>query len=139
MKKRILLLLLALMFVFCLAFPQNAHAYDLGVVTPQWTYLNVVSTMLEINNSGLAIMSSEMNCSSAITKVVMSNYLQRYINGAWTSLASWSQTTYDNVAFWSKEYYVYQGYNYRLRTFFYAYQGSTVSESTYLTTSIQSY
>ena len=139
MRKKFLPFLLAVLLTLCLVSPKSAEASDSVVITPQWTYLFVVTNSLSINASGLASMSSHMECTDDITKVVMNNYLQRYVDGSWTTFNSWSQTTYDSGAFWSKTYYVYEGYNYRLRTYFYAYQGSTPVESTYLTTAIQSY
>ena len=113
---------------------------DEPVMAPCWTYIHVVTTGLEISSSGKASMVSNIHCyDDSITKVVMNNYLQRYINGRWTTLKSWSKTTYDNDALWTKSYYVYKGYSYRLRTYFYAYNGSTIVESTSLTSGTQTY
>jgi hypothetical protein len=102
-------------------------------IQPMWTYINSVDNGLSINGSGAADMWSEANASSSITKIVMNNYLQRNVSGTWTTVTSWGQTTYDNYATWDHTYYVTSGYYYRLRTYFYFYIGSTVAESTYLT------
>ena len=86
---------------------------------------------MDINSSGRASMNSTIIAySGTVDQVRMSNYLQRYLNGAWTTVNSWNQTTGGTSASWSKTYYVSSGYSYRLRTYFYMYDGSTIIEST---------
>ena len=142
-KSLILSIVLIVMISMCIpvgvmAAPENTDTEP--IMAPCWTYIHFVINGLEISSSGLASMVSEIDCyDGAVNKVVMNNYLQRYVNGSWTTLHSWSQTTPDNNDLWMEDYYVYKGYNYRMRTYFYAYQGSTLVESTSLTSGIQYY
>ena len=68
--------------------------------------------------------------SGSVTSVSMINYLQRYQNGSWTNVQGWSYSNPGTYGFWSNTYYVYSGYSYRLLTYFYVYNGSTLLEST---------
>ena len=142
MLKKFALSTLAILIILSLCIPIASASSDTttNVIKPMWTYLQLVHNGLQIDSSGLATMVSEINCyTGTVNKVRMDNYLQRYINGSWTTLNSWSQTTYDTYDYWGTTYYVYQGYNYRLLTYFYAYNGNTLLESTSLTTGIKSY
>ncbi len=112
---------------------------DAAIVTPMWTYINSVMNWMDIDGSGKASMYASITAYSGVTSVKITSYLQRYQNGNWTSVNSWSQTFSGTTGTWTKEYYVYSGYNYRLLTYFYSYVGSTQVESTSLTSSIVYY
>jgi hypothetical protein len=143
MLKKLTLASLVILIILSLCIPAAAASSNSSsdVMKPMWTYLQLVHNGLDIDTStGQASMISEMYCyTGTINKVRMDNYLQRYINGAWTTLKSWSQTTNDDNGYWGTTYYVYQGYDYRLQTYFYAYSGNTLLESTSLTTGIKYY
>lgn len=141
MLKRITLFLLVLLVSLSLFVPVSfASDLDDFIVTPMWTYIHLVECGLNIDSGGQAAMVSYMNCyQGTVDKIVMNNYLQRYVNGSWTTVASWSKTTYGTSAEWLKSYYVTSGYLYRLRTYFYAYYGSSIIETTSLTSGIDSY
>ena len=141
MLKRISLFLLVFLISLSLFIPVSfATDLDDPIVSPRWTYIHLVENGLTINSSGQAAMFSYMNCyQGTVDKIVMNNYLQRYVNGSWTTLNSWSKTTYGTSAEWIKSYYVTSGYIYRLRTYFYTYDGSNLIESTSLTSGIASY
>ena len=138
MFKKFTVFLLVVFVAFSLFLPTVALAESSDKVDPgaqiRWTYIHTVYNWMGINDSGKATMVSDMDTySGSVTQVRMTNYLQRYQNGSWTTVNSWSQTTPGTYAYWSNTYYVYQGYNYRLLTYFYAYNGSTLLESTSLT------
>jgi hypothetical protein len=139
MKKKLLLALLAFLLVLSICNPvlaleneeQSTRSAD-GDYQILWTYINLVSNWMDISSSGQASMTSVIYAYSGVDKVVMNNYLQRLVNGSWTTVKNWSNTYYDDFGSWSQTWYVTSGYNYRLRTYFYAYDGSS-SESTSLT------
>jgi hypothetical protein len=116
------------------AYAKTTNSNGSGIYRPFWTYIQTVYNWMDINSSGKATMVSDMDTyTGTVTKVKMTNYLQRYQNGSWTTVNSWSQTTTGTYGYWSDTYYVYSGYNYRLLTHYYAYNGTTLLESTSLT------
>jgi hypothetical protein len=138
MLKKVTLFTLAFLVALSLLIPVNALAETQkingtdSVMSPQWTYINYVTNSLTINSSGKASMMSTINTYSA-TQVCMFNYLQRYQNGTWSAIQSWYSTTQGKFGVWTDSYYVYSGYNYRLLTYYYVYNGSSIVESTTLT------
>ena len=138
MFKKFLMLSLTILVALSLFVPTSALAAssspNTGTITPYWTYIHTVYDWMGIDSSGKASMVSDMDTySGSVTQVKMVNYLQRYQNSTWSTVNSWSQTTSGTYGYWSNTYYVYSGYNYRLLTYFYAYNGSTLVESTSLT------
>jgi len=135
MFKKIIMLSLLMISVLCLlisrafAAPDNSNTSEL--MQPEWTYLYYVTNYFDIDASGEALMDSQMQVYDGYAdNVKMNNYLQRYNNGSWTTVKSWSQSTDGTYAFWSGSYYVYEGYYYRLYTYYYVYHGSTLLEYT---------
>lgn len=96
MLKKITLTVLVLLMVLSVSAPVcladgDDHAGQ-SVMRPLWTYINSISNGLSIDTSGRATMSSQISTYSG-TSVGMYNYLQRYQNGAWSSIKSWSQSS----------------------------------------------
>jgi hypothetical protein len=138
--KRFVVIALSLVLIMGLWIPKGESALAANaatdlIVQPYFTHINIATCGMDINSSGKASMSSTMIAYSSVDKVRLKNYLQRYDNGSWTTIKSWSQTTEGTRAFWSKTYYVNSGYYYRLKTYFYTYNGSTIIESTSATSS----
>lgn len=101
---------------------------NLGV---KYTYINNASTHLSISNNR-AVITNEINAYSNVDKVVISTYLQKkQSNGTWSTIKHWRDTKYSNMYTTQHIYYVTSG-NYRVKTYFYAYDGSSY-ESTTLT------
>lgn len=135
MLKKTIILSLVLITIICLltpiAFAAPSNSNTTGVIQPEWTYLSYVTNYFDIDASGKAIMDSQIQTYNGYAdNVKMNSYLQYYINGSWTTVKSWSQSTGGTYAFWSNSYYIYEGYYYRLYTYYYAYHGSTLLEST---------
>ena len=135
MLKKIIILALVLISVLGIWAPiasaASGNSYTSELLQPLWTYLYYVTDYFDIDASGKAIMDSQMETYDGyVDNIKMNNYLQRYVNGTWTTVKSWSQSTDGTYAFWSGSYYVYEGYCYRLYTYYYAYNGSTLLEYT---------
>lgn len=144
MKKRLMQLFLVLILAICICVPSNSPALASAapdvIYQPCFTYINYATCGMDINSSGKASMASTIVAySGTVDQVRMNNYLQRYQDGSWTTVKSWSQTTEGTIGVWAKSYYVTSGYNYRQKTYFYVYDGSTVIESTSLTSGIVYY
>lgn len=101
-----------------------------NVSTLDFTYIEFTSCSLNISGAGLAECDAAMLCLSAIDKVRISTYLQRYDNG-WVTVQHWAQNTYDNYAYLNNSYNVISGI-YRYYCYYYAYIDGSVVESTTL-------
>ncbi|MEZ4357495.1 MAG: hypothetical protein R2876_02535 [Eubacteriales bacterium] len=101
-----------------------------GLIQPMWVYTFTTFNWMDINGSGQAAMVSNMTAYNGIDQVKMNNYLQKYDNGAWKTVKNWSATYPGTYGYWSKTYYVVSGYNYRLKTYFYAYEGDDYEVTT---------
>ena len=133
--RRVTILVLVVALLFCMPGAalaadnvQAAGASD-SVVTPMLAYISYATCSLNISSNGYAQMTVVMQCYSPVNKIRLSPHLQRYVNGSWQDVASWSQTTYSDFAMWSKGYYVTSGYQYRLKCYYYCYYDYTLLES----------
>ena len=91
------------------------------------TYISNAYTSLSISSNGRSNSYAMMNAYSGIDSVRISMYLQRYDNG-WKTVKHWAQNFTGTTGSLSKNWYVMSGYEYRVFTYFYAYNGSS-SES----------
>jgi len=135
MKK---LLSIALTFVFLLSISIVAYADEnvqqavIAVNGAEYTYISSAKTVLTISSSGYATVENRLSCNSNVDQITVSTYLQKYSNGSWTTVKHWTDTVNDDSYVGGHSRYVVSGYNYRARTYFYAYDGSN-SESTNMT------
>lgn len=93
------------------------------------TYISQVYTKLSISSSGLSTSYGRINAYSGVDSVRISMYLQRNDNG-WKTVKHWVQDFNGTYGSLSKDWYVMSGYEYRVLTYFYAYDASS-SESIY--------
>lgn len=137
MIKKSLSLFFAILVLMCFctsAYAETDISNSAGanvIIQPCWTYISMVNNWMGIDASGKATMVSNIDAYSGVDKVEMYNYLQKLQNGVWTIVKSWSTGYIGSSATWGQTWYVAHGYNYRLKTYFYAYDGSNC-ETTYL-------
>ncbi len=110
-----------------------------GGVSIMWTYISTVLTWMDIDAYGEASMAASMDAYAGVTSIKITSYLQRYSGSGWTPIKSWTQTFSGTYGTWTQTYYVSSGYLYRLRSYFYAYVGTTMVESTNLISGIVDY
>ncbi len=129
MKKRLLLVILAIstFFSFSSAFASQNNG---GMMQPMWTNISTVGGGVSISSSGVASLSARMVAYDPVNNTKITTSLQQYKNGSWTTLSSWSQTSYSRNCSWASSKSVTKGYTYRLVCNYYAYNGSTLLEST---------
>ena len=127
-------LLLVVMFAsssFALA--ESSQQKKEGPTNPaKWNYISSVSVALNITSAGKAEMDATMVAYSSVNKCKIVSKLQRYTGGQWKDVKEWTYTSNKRTAYWSDYWYVTSGYTYRLLCNFYAYNGSTLLESTQL-------
>jgi hypothetical protein len=134
--KRILMVVLAAALLACVpgvALAGNRIQADMSedmIISPMFTYINDADCDLSISANGVASMDASIECGPSVNKIRIVPNLQRYSGGSWQTVESWSQYYYSNTADWSRTYNVTSGYTYRLYVYFYAYNGSTLLEST---------
>ncbi len=98
-------------------------------VGTRMTYISQVYTSLTISSGGLSNSYARINAYPGVGRVRISMYLQRYDSG-WKTVQHWTQDFTGTYGSLSKNWYVTSGYEYRVLTYFYAYDGSN-SESIY--------
>lgn len=106
--------------------------------------VGVKGILITSQNCHLAVSGGTATCSSNITvqsgtdsvRIVM--YLQKNVSGVWSSIASWSSNYSGNYGSMTRTYGVSSGYSYRVRSYFYAYDGGS-SESSSGTSNIVAY
>ncbi len=141
MKKRIFTLIVCIILLLSCLMPMQALAADeddlqINLVTPMLVYITTATSSFDISG-GVAYMGSSMTA-SGVDKLRLTNYLQKYINGSWSTVTSWSKTVSGNSVSLSSSYSVTSG-TYRVRSYFYAYIDDVVVDSTLITPASDSY
>lgn len=136
-KKRVLSLVLAILLLLSAfstaAFaatpvpPTGVNPITKGLITIQWTFINYVSTSLNISSTGTATIFGYMQGTSPSNYLYLSCTLQRLTYGSWVDIANWNTTVTDWSISIIETYHVYNG-TYRVRTNYYA-SGSGGSDS----------
>lgn len=121
--KRVLALTLVVIILGSLVVPVAAATAD--EIMPLYTYVNSVYARLQINEStGIATCVGSVNAKSILpVKVIVR--LQRYQDGAWWTVKSWSETGTATVAC-TNYYAIYSGYDYRVYVTGYVYNDEGV-------------
>lgn len=141
LKKIFSILLIAVLFC---SFSITGYATDsdetevFSIIGTRMVLINNYYCDLSISSSGTANCMSNISAYSGVDKVRIVMYLQKYTNGVWGTVMSWSSDYTGNYGSMTKTYSVPKGYDYRVRTYFYAYDGST-SDIVSKTTSNSSY
>lgn len=114
MKKFICMCFLVLIAVFS---PVPAYAADgtensgaQGVITPQFTYISLLSPGLSINSSGKATCIGLASAYDSSHTTILTVELQKYTGSGWSTIKSWSaSSTGTSVAVVEENYYVVYG------------------------------
>ncbi len=135
--KKILTIILALVMLFTfnsIAFakeaknkPNISDFLDLPIDI-EWHTVDEVSASLRISG-GRAYMTASISTYDADSVRILA-YLQRYSNGTWTTIRSWSNDYASSSGVWVVNRYVSSGYDYRLIVYYYAYENGSMVEAT---------
>lgn len=113
MKKFVCMSILALMTVLAAAVPAYAadgieNAGTQGVITPQFTYISLLSPGLSINSSGKATCMGLASAYDSSHTTILIVELQK--SNGWSTIKSWSaSSTGISLAIIEKDYYVVRG------------------------------
>lgn len=130
LPKVVATILIALLFSLVVPFSPllqvNSEALSVDVPPAiQWVYVNQTMTNLSISSSGQATLTSQLIGVPGVTSQVwIFMYLERYSNGAWTSVNSWHQSYQSISGTLQRQINVTSGYWYRAKASYYAYSGS---------------
>lgn len=109
-----------------------------GVVRPMFTYIDWFTANLDITGTGRADIDVSI-CASGSERTGVRADLQKFIQGSWTTIKTWSVTNNSGICTMSNSWYVDTGYAYRVVAYGYVYRNGNVVESTSITTPSQSY
>lgn len=112
MKRRtISLIALVLLMASILVMPASA-AEETPTVTPRYVNIMGFNASISVNSSGKAACYSFVETANTSYTIYLSIALQRYKDGAWTTIKSWSGSGTGEVEM-DKSWYVTSGYYYR--------------------------
>jgi hypothetical protein len=138
-KKRFLsfalsiLLILSVLTSTALAAEETSAKQD-SEVSIQYVYINQASTSLTISASGTATVYGYVQKTPAGKNIYLTSTLQRYSNGSWTDVKSWSKSSTFSSASILETYQVSSG-TYRVETYYYVsgdggYESDTIYSKT---------
>jgi len=131
-KKTVVLVLLLLML--CLA-PVQMLAVEKNQeenleIRPLWVNIVRFSNSFDISSSGFAQVDTSLLARSNINRVVINASIQRYTNGSWLEIKSWTSTSNGYIGDLTENWYVVSGYYYRLVSNGAVYQNGVFMEQT---------
>lgn len=130
MKEKVLAVLITALIVSsipCFAFAVSETDIPISdEKSLEYTHASTVSSTLIISDSGKAKPAAViMGLPGGTTKLSVTMYLQRYLNGVWETVQKWSKSTTANHLSISKNKVVTKG-RYRTHSVFKAYSNSKV-------------
>ncbi len=133
MIKKASVLLIAVS-ILCMA-PMQINAQETeqkinSAIGPMWVSITDFQNTFDISASGAALVNLRLNARSDINKVVINASIQQYVNGRWTTIKSWTSTSYNNSGYLDQTWYVTSGYYYRMVSTGAVYQNDKLVEQT---------
>jgi len=108
---------------------QNDQLESYPIIQPYFTNITIFQNYFEISAVGKASVSSYLT-GREIDEVRVDASLQQYKNGSWTTIKSWTATSFGTNAGLNGTYYVAKGYCYRLFSNGKVYRNGIVIEQT---------
>lgn len=98
-------------------------------IQPKFTNISVFYNDFYITDKGKSVLTSYIDARN-VDECKISMYLQKYQNGSWVTVKHWSTTEAGTFCGIGESWYVLSGYQYRMRSFGYAYLNGDLIEST---------
>jgi len=131
MKKTAKKVLSAVLVVCLLIAGVGAYASESSVASLysiMWTHINALGAGLSIGTWGYSTCSASLELTNSSDTSTMYMYLQRYVNGSWTYVTSWSTSGSEDLSL-AENYYVTSGYYYRVHVIAHVYTSGTLVET----------
>ena len=134
-KKTILLLII---FIICLtinptsilASQENQQTTEQDLIQPMWNYIITYTNSFDISKFGRADVGVVLTSYTADSMRVEAS-IQQFKDGRWTTIKTWSNTTYGEVVCGlGKSWYVMSGYYYRMVSTGTVYKNGRIVEQT---------
>ena len=123
MKKLISLILCLILGISCFIFPANAAVIEEETISPMYTYTTSVTSNLSIS-SKTATCTSNVVGKSGVTKIEITQRLQKKNGDSWNNIKSWTNTyTTVGATFKNTKSSLASG-TYRTRTIAKVYKGT---------------
>ena len=132
MKKSMRRIISTVLAACILTIGTGALAAEAQISSPNsvmWTHTDFISAGLTIGNLGYATCSSSLEITNSTDTGTLYMKLQRYSNGTWNDVYTWSTSGYDCLTL-GGNYYVTSGYQYRVHAIGYVFTGGTLEEIT---------
>ena len=143
-KKLIIMVLSIALMTGLFTYPMKANAISLqdvnsgDIFQPMFTNVNSFINSFDIDSNGKSSVNSTLSIREADqAKIDVS--LERYSNGSWSTVKTWTTTESSTIAYIMKEWYVAKGYFYRMRSTGYAIKNGVVLETVYYTSTSKYY
>ena len=112
MKRRILSLVALILLMTSSLIMPAAAAEEASTISPRYVNIMAFSASIGVNSSGKASCYSFVETANTSHKIYLKIELQRYKDGYWTSIKSWTGSG-TGEATMDKSWYVTPGYYYR--------------------------
>lgn len=136
MKRGNLAILFVCVMLVIMAVPMNASTdtnatveKEEVLIQPRFTNISVFYNDFYITDQGKAVLTSYIDARN-VDECKINMYLQRYQNGSWITVKSWSVTESGTFCGIGKTWYVISGFQYRMTTYGYVYSNGVLLEST---------
>ena len=119
-------------------FAADTTVDDATEISPRMENINYFNAYLQINGSG----NAEFNCnvrgySGTTTRIEISAKLQKYVDGSWVTLKTFTKGTDSYSVSLNDSYKVSKGYTYRIRATVHAYSNSSSETRTVLSNEVK--
>lgn len=119
-------------------FAADTTVDDATEISPRMENINYFNAYLQINGSG----NAEFNCnvrgySGTTTRIEISAKLQKYVDGNWVTLKTFTKGTDSYSVSLNDSYKVSKGYTYRIRATVHAYSNSSSETRTVLSNEVK--
>lgn len=120
-----------------IVFDSPKTAGDL-IITPNFVSIMTFSNDFSLSSQGKASVTSYVTA-IGVNKCSITVDLQRYVNGSWTTIKTWTETNNNSYCSLGKSYYVASGYQYRMTAYASVYNNGSFIEQTIYTSGTRVY
>lgn len=121
------------------SYAEEINIEDKGlIIEPYFSNIYTFHTYFNIDGNGKAMLSTSLDGHSGDNSKIVA-ILQRYSDGRWISIKSFSSTSSTSDCSMSKNYYVAKGYSYRVLFNGYIYSGQIQLDYTNQISSLRIY
>lgn len=110
-------------------YQETEPSFPFDVIRPRFSNIIVFNNDFYINSSGEAVMSSTLDA-HGVDEGKITVYLQRYQNGSWVNVKTFSSRKSGGFVTLSESYSVSRGYSYRMKSYGNVYKNGSVVEGT---------